>query len=223
MEVIGLAFVPIADALIRISVVFLFLELLIWWKPGQKTMARIFRHLKQWINRLRNRDITVITVQQVRIFQALVSVIALVLCVSQYGFLVNSASQRHDAASSSVRLQGIQYPNGLIIEFGSKNNDIDPINIQLVFTGNTSGYAVWWDSPHMIKRNSSFVSFVDSSLVKGRIEYQPPNFTLYSLGSPLSSNNSLYLFIGGSPVIESCSVNGERFLKGGRWLIWDKK
>lgn len=226
MERLGLAFIPEADALIRISVVFLFLELLVWWKPGQKTMSRILRHIKQWINNLRRvheRAVTN-TTRQIRLFQILTTIIILTLCYSQYGFLVNSATERHTALSPNIRIVGMHYQNGLLIEFGSRHNYIDPVNIQLSIINTDNRCAIWWDSPHLTEQSPLFVNFPNSpTLIACRADFNPPNFTLYALGSPLSSTNSLYVFFGGSPVIESCNFNGEYFIRQDNRLIWDKR
>lgn len=224
MDRIGLVFLPQIDALMRIGVVFLFFQLLLWWKPGKSMMSRVLRHVKLWITLLHKPRLpTVVTRRQTTLFQTGVSIVLLVLCFSQFNYFVDSAKDVRAAASNNLKITGMRAPNGLQIEFAARRDGIDPVNIELSISGETDiRYAAWWDSPGAIGQSPTFLPF-DKLPVVAKIDIKPPNFIVYTTGAPLSSTNSLYVFIAGSPVIESCTVNGEHFVKGGKWLVLDKK
>ncbi|MFC2011021.1 hypothetical protein ACFLUR_01870 [Chloroflexota bacterium] len=121
-------------------------------------------------------------------------------------------------------------PNGLLIEFSKKWDDIDPISISVNVTGTIidQQYA-WWAYPNLtgfdINQIVSFRKGVLDDAFSGSSHIDPPIFTYYSLGKPLSSTNSLYLwFVSPNPMtIESVIFQGVYFYREGDRLILDRR
>ena len=121
-------------------------------------------------------------------------------------------------------------PYGLLIEFANSWEEIDPINISVNITGTRldAQYA-WWAAPNLRGFNlDEIVSFrkgTEAEAFEANSRINPPIYDYYSLGKPISSSNSLYLwFVSFEPMkIESISFQGERFIGGEDRLIWERK
>ena len=121
-------------------------------------------------------------------------------------------------------------PYGLLIEFGNHWEELDPINISVNITGTRldAQYA-WWAEPNLQGFNlDEIVSFrkgTEAEAFEASSRINPPIYEYYSLGKPLSSSNSLYLwFVSFEPMnIQSISFQGERFIGGGDHLIWERR
>ncbi len=119
-------------------------------------------------------------------------------------------------------------PYGLLIEFGRRWDDIDPISISVNVSGaRIDGQYAWWATPNLTGFNlEEIIGFrkgVEKDAFAGSANINPPIFTYYSLGKPLTSSNSLYLwFVSDKPLnAESIVFQGAYFCREENELILD--
>jgi hypothetical protein len=120
-------------------------------------------------------------------------------------------------------------PYGLLIEFGKRWDDIDPISISVNVSGaRIDGQYAWWATPNLkgfnLEEITSFRKGLEKDAFAGSSNIEPPIFTYYSLGKPLTSSNSLYLwFVSNKPLnAESIVFQGAYFYREGNKLILDR-
>ena len=121
-------------------------------------------------------------------------------------------------------------PNGLLIEFAQRWEEIDPINITANVLGTRldSQYA-WWAEPNLqgfdLDEIVSFKKGVQTEAFEASSRIKPPIYEYYSLGKPISASNSLYLWFVSpeSMDIVSITFQGERFIGAGDKLIWERR
>ena len=119
---------------------------------------------------------------------------------------------------------------GLLIEFGNRWDEIDPVNISVNITGTRldAQYA-WWATPNLQGFNlDEIVSFrkgTEAEAFEASSRIAPPIYEFYSLGKSISSSNSLYLwYVSPEPMhINSITFQGEKFIGDEDKLIWERK
>ncbi|MFH1032152.1 MAG: hypothetical protein V1767_06290 [Chloroflexota bacterium] len=120
--------------------------------------------------------------------------------------------------------------NGLLVEFGRRWDDVDPVRVSVNVSGTVidQTYA-WWAKPNLSAFDiNQVVEFrkgitVDAFLIHSNVS--PPIFTFYSIGKPLSSTNSLYLwFVSPYPMnIEGAVFQGVHFHREKDKLVLDRR
>ena len=123
-------------------------------------------------------------------------------------------------------------PYGLLIEFGNRWDEIDPVNISVNITGTRLDTQYqWWATPNLIDFNwDEVVTFrkgTEAEAFEASARIAPPIYEFYSLGKSISSSNSLYLwYVSPEPMhINSITFQGEKFAGTGDEyeLIWERK
>jgi len=121
-------------------------------------------------------------------------------------------------------------PYGLLIEFGNRRDEIDPVNISVNITGTRlDGQYAWWATPGLtafdLDEIVSFRKGTEAEAFEASASIAPPIYEFYSLGKSISSSNSLYLwYVSPEPMqVNSITFQGEKFIGDKDELIWERK
>lgn len=150
-----------------------------------------------------------------------------------YFYYIDTPSEiRNLAINTSSYYRESDEMRGLLIEFGVRWNDVDPVSVTVQILNTSENRSdVWWYIPgykiNDFDENKirDFNLSSDKEFFGGHKLINPPSFMYYSLGTPLTPENSLYLWFWSPEImgVEKIVFQNENYhVKNGK-IVLDRR